>query len=866
MRLCTLPITCVVLSCLAGCSKGPSPEQQQADVALAKARTYISRGENREARTQLFAALRLDENIGRGSKMAEEERTLGDLYAVAASFDSALIYYTLASEQYRNLADRRTVQSITLDIASLDRLMGENRKAAALYEEALRLAKVFGDSEGVRDIEWAMLPACRALDDSEDESAVLADLSRAFSSGGTRLAARVLFETGLGLFHHSRYDSSAQVFLRAFTIALQTKDSLLACSSLQRLAMSYDAAGRAREALQSYADGLRLVDRLKTAQQLRMELLCRVGNMYLRDRQYTEATRFYRAAMTSALAVRNRIAEGYLTVQLGHCVVETSRDAAVKNYRSAVDLFASLPYPPGLSYATLSLALASQRAGQNMESLQQFKSAVEQSEQFLSTREPENLYAECERAFLGDSPTPAYDECLALLFQLGRTDEAYWYLERRSNRMLHDALKSLTPRTADEETNAALDGYVRARARRIGAERQLERLLISASHQKEILAEVRSSLALAASRVADAGNRLSKANPAFDPLVRTRTFNIADVQKMLPPATALVQYAPTRRSLYAMVITGTRASVQVAAMERQRVVSLGTEFLRLLGTRAMYADSAQRNLSPMDQRLQEISGLLSEAFIRPVEGDLAGCTSLLVLLPPELPSLPLHALRTGAFRTGPYLAERYLVSYLPDAITLYFRGASPSAVHDVVGMGCPGETSWDVEYELRDIRAFFKEARLSFGQQATFTALQKEHGDVLHLAVEYNYHAAAPANSFLFLSDAQSGSGLKPVLLEDLFSLPAYATVVISNLANESIAPAEPYPFLADGSGSVIMNCYTPSRKTKKYFGEIFYTTLLAGSTCTSAYHAVQLAMMKNPEYAAPYVWAPFFLWGKQGG
>ncbi|HCV42932.1 MAG TPA: hypothetical protein DGH68_05575, partial [Bacteroidetes bacterium] len=66
-----------------------------------------------------------------------------------------------------------------------------------------------------------------------------------------------------------------------------------------------------------------------------------------------------------------------------------------------------------------------------------------------------------------------------------------------------------------------------------------------------------------------------------------------------------------------------------------------------------------------------------------------------------------------------------------------------------------------------------------------------------------------------------------------------------------------------NGSSSVIVNNYPSSRKAKKMFGEIFYTTLLAGRTTEDAYRQALLDMIKNKEYAAVYVWSPFSLWGR---
>jgi hypothetical protein len=236
---------------------------------------------------------------------------------------------------------------------------------------------------------------------------------------------------------------------------------------------------------------------------------------------------------------------------------------------------------------------------------------------------------------------------------------------------------------------------------------------------------------------------------------------------------------------------------------------------------------------------------------------------MICVLPAEAAALPLHALRRNG--ASPYLAEQLLVSYLPSAWSLLLSPVAQAPARDVVGVGFPGETSWDVEYELRDIRAFYKQARLYFGQQATLATLQGEHADVLDIAAALRPDRNAPGNSSVTLSDGETPDGMKRVPLGDLFSLPPFPVVVFSDLggARLGIGRAEPYPFLANGTRMVVMDDYVPSRKTKKYFGEVFYTALQNGDEDLEAFRKAQLAMIRNPEFAAPYAWAPFFDWGK---
>jgi CHAT domain-containing protein len=190
------------------------------------------------------------------------------------------------------------------------------------------------------------------------------------------------------------------------------------------------------------------------------------------------------------------------------------------------------------------------------------------------------------------------------------------------------------------------------------------------------------------------------------------------------------------------------------------------------------------------------------------------------------------------------------------------RQSAPARA-DIVALGHQGTTQWDVEYELRDIRAFDKDARLYFQKQATLATLQREHGTILHLAAEFSFDPDVPRNSVFLLSDGQ-GSTPQRFQWGLLLSLPVFPTVVLSDLGLHESAPiAHAELFLIGGSKSVVTTLYSAQRRTKKYFGELFYTAVLGGSSTEDSYRSALLGMITTPEYSAPSVWAPFVLWGK---
>ena len=123
-----------LLALLAGCG-GPDPiEQQQADQEFARAQELLAGGDHHGSRSVLSGLTARDRKLGRGARVAEELHLLGRSYVATASFDSALQFYSAALEQYKSVADRPAARGVQLEMASLYRRMGEERKAfASLY-------------------------------------------------------------------------------------------------------------------------------------------------------------------------------------------------------------------------------------------------------------------------------------------------------------------------------------------------------------------------------------------------------------------------------------------------------------------------------------------------------------------------------------------------------------------------------------------------------------------------------------------------------------------------------------------------------------------------------------------------------------
>jgi hypothetical protein len=397
----------------------------------------------------------------------------------------------------------------------------------------------------------------------------------------------------------------------------------------------------------------------------------------------------------------------------------------------------------------------------------------------------------------------------------------------------------------------------------VGAQRQSVRLGSYVGPRSDLLPEVTALLDKTSGLISSRAAIVAAAKPRLEPFVRISGTGLQEIQKALPVGTALVMHVLGRRAVYAFVITGAKTSVQIAAMDKDRVFDLAREFTDLIAHRAQYADSSRAQQLVFEQRLKEVNTPLAEAFLRPIDQAIAGIPNILIVPPRELPDFPFQALSKPAVRGGGYLAEQHAVRYLPMARTAVLLHRVPGPAKDVVAVGYEGGSDWDVEYELRDIRAFYKDVRLYFDDLASLGTLQHERADVVHIAARFPYNAERPSTSFVILADGKTPGISRHVPLGELLTMPASSLVVISDLdsSRAGIRPAEPYVFLAGGTGAVIFTSHVPSRKAKKAFGEYLYTALLGGATPEAAHQAAMLSMIGSKDPALTFAWPWFVMW-----
>ncbi|HEX9006387.1 MAG TPA: CHAT domain-containing protein [Bacteroidota bacterium] len=841
----------------AGCGREPFREQE-ADRLLAKAADLADLGALHASADSARAALAIFTEFEREGRMADAERTLGDLAASAASFDSALVWYGHAVEHYRGQADRAATRSVQLTIADLYRQLGNEEEAFNRDDEALRVAGVVNDIFGVREITWAMLPLARTLDRTEVETRLLGDLMRAADSTGDRaFQARAHNEAGLSAFHHNDTAGAIRRFVEALGFSAQTGDSLFTATILRNLARAYEVSGAFNEAMTSYTDALQRVDRLPAGRVLREQMLMEVGNAMLRQRKPAEAVRFFQAASASASGRGNTLARCYALLQLSCALRAALPDSAAALARSALALLQGASPPAAESYAYGTLGLAVLAANRPAEALEAFRRAMESAETSVRRRTAPDLLLDCERAAVGGGKAPWHGQAIDLLLRLDRREEALTVALRRSAWLLFRDLSQLSPAALE---GSLLDSWHSALAHRIGAEEQLDRALTVPSGRTERIAAVKAQLARASDQTTRFAAALIALRPTLAPFVSVAPSDVGTLQQRSADQTALVLWGTTRQTLHAFVISGKRIAAPVQRINRDQLGDLCRAYaarLQALGTGADSLLPAQ--MKKGDRSTPPEASVLFDLFIRPVERELAGMRAVLLAPSEDLPWIPLHALRRGT-AAGTSLIERLPVSYVYPPL-LNAAPAPSGPVKTPAAFGHPGTTGRDVEYELRDVRGFFRDAPFLVGPQAIVDSIAAMRGDLVHLALDLRWDPARAGNAMVALPDPRTGV-VKGYPMTELTRITGFPSMAIFNCSGEAQGGASGIAALPLGAGlrAVILNGLATGRKIDKAFGEALYSGLQSGLAFDEAYRAALLDILPRKEVTLPY-WASFALW-----
>ena len=462
-----------------------------------------------------------------------------------------------------------------------------------------------------------------------------------------------------------------------------------------------------------------------------------------------------------------------------------------------------------------------------------YRQAVDVIEQQRSTINTETS----KIGFVGDKQE-VYRHLVAALFTDGQYDSAFEYVERSKSRALVDML-------AAKKNFAVVSGDPTKVRQLLAMNDNADNEVIQQGTAPE-KTQIRSL-------VVSARQQLNEASPDLASLVNVSALATAQIESLIPPDEALVEYYYDAPYLVAFVLTDK---------------GLGAVRLDGSGLQDEVRQFRKDIENPNSNSYLSLSRQLYDQLFRPL-AERIDTRKLIIVAHGPLHYLPFNALHDGQS----YMIDRYSLRMLPSASVLkYLRTEPVDKPGNILAFGNPdlGNPMYDLVHAQDEAIAVTHgrpNSKVLLRKAASETAFLQYGSDFryLHFATHGEFNADAPLKSALLLAGDKQNDG--QLTVDKLYSLRLDADLVtlsacetgLGKIANGDDVVGLTRGFLYAGSRSIVASLWQVDDLATSYLMTRFYDNLQQADK-REALRQAQLDTRKR--YAHPYYWAAFQLTG----
>ncbi|MDI6767188.1 MAG: CHAT domain-containing protein [Bacteroidota bacterium] len=851
------------------CSKNNEGESHEADRLCTSAQSYVEQKKYQKAEEALNRAIEINIEQRRDSALGANYLLLANIRRFLGLYDSVDSHFTSALERVRFIANRDIELKIKLASAEFHYALGDYSTAKKFASEVTTSGRLFGCWEAVETALMIEAKASHQIKKYDNEIRILSELLvRAEQIDDTQSKINIYRLFVSAYASADRLSEAREIFSKWKTLANATGDN-------QSLALAYKTWGNIKakfnepeSAFTAYSVALSHMDK-QTDKKLQVDILSSLGYLAYNSRQYDDAHRYFYDALNAAKGTSNVLQEQLLQLILTTCdwKIGGSKNSSLttellERCRSIQTASKEVGFRIGEAAA---LYLHAKMIEPNDTSNNRFRFYEQALRLFRQTYEPfedESMEANIIKSFFAGERSDWYEPLLKHYCNRGQTKEAFDLSQEKNLQDIKRYFSQLTINTTNASTNKLIEilqwkhKELRLLERDIIKEiskckdADFERIQLLDKILPERMSETTSMMIELASR-----------NANLRWLFESRPARLRQIQDSLKENSSIIEFIPTSDMLFGLVIKKDTVLISKIAVDRHRLLSSIEEYKRLIGDSRLSDNITQSTEILKINRINELSSMLGKILIEPVLPLIDKATTLYLVPPNEFGWLPFHTLQLR----GMPLIEQWNISYLPTAAALLFFKKTETSIQNVTCIGFSGYTNWDVEYELRDVRSFYDSTRMLFNEDAIIKNLKNGSYDLLHFAVQFTLDVDVPNNSGFIFSDGRTAYGMNEVQLGDVFQIKTHQALVVSNItptAGEFYRYA-PLAFLSMGTPTIIATMWQGDRKAKRYFGEVFYTSLKNGIPTSQAYHNAVNALIKKEEYSRQHRWGLFYRFGK---
>ncbi len=640
------------------------------------------------------------------------------------------------------------------------------------------------------------------------------------------------------------------------------------------LALIHRAQSDANGAIAEFRDGVNILRKKQIGKDYEALFLFYLGTIYEENGRLSDARKYYSDALEINRALGDKIAEDYLYLFVIRCNLDLMTDEQrnqvldklLQSYQQIAAKFYECGHRTGEAYVYTLIGSIFELENNPGGARTMYQKAVDLDLEMRG----EYFDVDLHLPFLNElgiayNRGPWYDKLASVLLQMNLKYDAMAVmdlsqLKSSTNTFEHLDIALRHPQLKD------LVKDCRTKLNTIEA-LELELTNTLSGKQKSVdsrrVTAIQSQLADLRGKVRDETNRITTVQPNYEALLSPVLRKLQDLQRLIPEGTVVLQFLLTERELDLFAMTRDGLNVQKVAIGRDSLIARVREYEQLLQDPSVYAGAGGVASLGSMTRFEKLSTQLYDYFIRPIDSRLD--RSLVIVVRNEFGGFPFQALeRQDSKGNVKYLIELTSVDYLPSLSSLRYGTVNPTDIQTVVACGNPGGQNWSVDYELRDIRSFFKTATIMLGADATWKNMLESKGDVLQLSTDFvNTTDRYDLGAFV-CSNGKTLGETENIPFEQLAAHEPYPVIELSNqqVKGDGLTPLHALLLRMNGTSDIFLNAWLADRKAAKFFSEYLYTNLAAGLAPGDAYRQALLNLIGTREVSHPRSWGQFFHFG----
>ncbi|MGA9407296.1 MAG: CHAT domain-containing protein [Bacteroidota bacterium] len=851
---------------------------------------YINEHDYLHAEQVLSEIIPLDQQLQQWNRLAEDRSTTAKIQASLGLFSAAIENYTEAWKYYRQVGDHAAEVRSMNALGNLSVGLGDFENGINMLSDALEVSKLSSNNEP--DPETSM------------------NLGNAFLRSGQYESALDQFAAALAVFNKRRYSPAIVRALSrvGYTYGKLGKraEALGAYATVENIINSvpnvivkgdfnYDR-GRTLESLgewtpaaQSFHDGIGILENLprneknEETNDLLILLYTALGKVYAHNFAYELAEQSFIEGYSLAKDSGKKIAIGYLLIAIADCerkihAVSPDQQASIAAgtyYEQAMTLFSRIGNVSGEAFANYKLGTMKEEEGNTDAALMLYRRAFElcsdQAGEFNNWAEDEEYFGLREGAIKEGIPfireTFWYEPLVVALAREGRAEEALDIYEQGKAKFFSTQLRSFPYEFREKTTGQVVESMQRQMQTLSVKEAELEyqKGLNTNQRDAERIASLANEVTSTSDELSNAASALTQKYPQLEILFRTPTVQESELRSALPYGTVVLDYliAGDRIVIFVISFDGMGRQMPVNIVEVPAYKDIVLQKVRQYN---VMLDDHLRSIATEHFQTTDFERLSEELynyFLRPVERFFV---QRVVIIPPrEMEGISFHSFTRSTSEGVKPLIEMVDVSYLPYLWAV--KGLQPPlrSTNTVIVVGNPRGNNWPLDFELRDVRSFFREATVFVSQNANEKLLFNSFGDVLQLSTDFATDTLFPGRSTFVLS---SGSITDPdayIPIANFLRLYPFPVVYLSDQQTSTcgLTAIHASLLMMNGSSNIILTMKPSESKASKFFSEKFYSVLAKGGNVNDAYRSAVVAMSKSPNFNAPYQWSQFYKFGK---